>query len=217
MKIKTNISQVQSSLKNTLQEETKRIKTETAKKLLKEITKVARAELKKTAKTFIGGLSIEGEEIVLSGKFNIMLEEGFSAYDMRKTLLASNYKISKDGSKYKVIKFDFKLTPNKYVQGTFIPKKLVANLTNTMVTKKGEIKRYGTSTSNLPGKYSEKSKPHHKRPIMEGVYKLKKFRSGITSFSSFRTISENSSPESWQHPGFEGIHSFKKAIENLTL
>lgn len=147
--------------------------------------------------------------ITLRGKWANMLETGFPPFDMKKGFQKSEKaKRSKDGGWYLTIPFRH-LTPT--AQGVFGGRPMPRNIY--------EMARRLKSGQRLTG--TEKLYPpqvswtgyQHKNGIYEGMIRNVKYypQSGARqgTYYTFRRVSDKSDPQSWWHPGFEGVHAIQ--------
>lgn len=152
----------------------------------------------------------------------VYLELGVDAFDMKKMLqTSSKVKISKDGKKYMHIPFEHKR--DDLIKAGVDPQEISEMQPSTRDPRKwgdrltdfgdvGKRKKYFTPTR---GKMEKQTVSYEwKTSMFENTYKFKDTKTGQTeSFKSFRTISENSDPMSWIHPGIRAMNIAGNAVE----
>lgn len=167
--------------------------------------------------------------VMLVGKFPNMIENGADSFDIKEGALnGPNAKTGKNGSKYNTIPFGFG-TPGALEEnfsGGVLPKEIhdiVSKKPANEPLQKYDLKNVSSSlrqpqkkTVKMPENKSFKEY-QHKSSIYEGVSKRTDKSTGQNTYGSFRRISENSSPESWVHPGLEAHHIAEKALENFNV
>jgi len=198
-----------------------------------EWVKAARHLLKSTASQYVEGIgepSIKGftATIKLSGWLPNALEEGVKPFDMKPGLLASKKaKRMKKGGKYIRIPFGLK-TPG--AQGPSPP------VMPGPIYRSAVKLNFGESVRKLPVKYENlglrtrlspdlKKWQHYtwKASPFAGVTKVQRFsgmspdsKSGkLASYKTFRTVSSNSDPGSWIHPGFRDRKILEFAVKEI--
>ena len=172
-----------------------------------------------------------------------LLEEGVKPYDLKKILeTSSKVRISKDGNRYLVIPFtqsmasvkaagiDPKkvraLEPSTFRRGQF-PRGSLAHQANPG----GQPHRYtwGESLNDMGdvGKRRKYFTPFQTRSgnredTVDYTWKTSPFermyRFGLTSgnqLTTFRTMSDKSDPNSWQHPGIRGMKIAEIAVKRV--
>lgn len=142
------------------------------------------------------------------------LEEGYKSFDMKPGLLKGAKKVSKKGIRYTIIPFRRKtlsaatnlgeqLLATELKQGmkagTRRDTKKAANLNKTQYTPSGK------PMQGIVGRINDDV---HKN--LKGTVKIQKTYNKTTqsTYITFRTVSSNSPPASWIHPGFKGAHIF---------
>ena len=137
--------------------------------------------------------------VILRGKFPNMLEQGYAPFDMKLGFSKSGRKHSKkNGGWYMTIPFRHG-TPNSFMYGKPMPKN---------IHKQGKSLGSGQRL-RVDGEVRKSWNGYeHKSNIHDGLTKIvKQYESGKTQskYMTFRRVSDNSSPSSWQHPGFKGV------------
>lgn len=137
-------------------------------------------------------------------------EEGFPSYDMKEGLLAGpNSSLGVNGARYNTVPFEH--TPyNKGPAGpTVTALKQSAQKAIAMYGLNEIIKTSGNKV--LQGKVGV----INDKRFNANIQGMTKYQSGQgkkakSTFMTFRRVSDNSDPDSWIHPGFEGIHLFEE-------
>lgn len=146
--------------------------------------------------------------LTLRGKWPNMLEEGFTAFDMKNGFSHSARKHSKqDGGWFLTIPFRHRSTgtTGSAVGGSAMPDDIYAQAR----ALRGGARLTGTEQNYPPA--TSWNGYQHKSGIYEGVKKISKTYDKATQnqYMSFRRVSNTSDPQSWWHPGFKGL----KAID----
>ncbi len=148
-------------------------------------------------------------DIYMEGTLPKMLENGFPSFDMKLGFSNSQYvKYSKKGTWYLVIPFRH-MTPSRTG---------AAPKWNTMPK---DI--YHKVLKNSPLFGTEKDYPagvswtgyQHKNGIYEGMTRTPRVGGGST-YSTFRTVSQNSAFDSWIHPGYSGVHAVNQLVNQVS-
>lgn len=196
----------------------------------------ARKNLKSTRNSYINGLVISSPSqfsrvITLKGKFNNMLESGADPFDMKKGFANSTkVKYTKDGKWLLHIPFRFGssgiIGENSSFSGV-LPKEIYSLLTksqsNKPLKKKDIPAPFNIPQSRqaiiIPKSNIAIDKYVHKSSIYEGVSKQTSVYGKTTQniYKSFRTVSENSDPNSWIHSGIKAYNLLDKAIKNTDI
>jgi hypothetical protein len=181
---------------------------------------VAQTKLTTTRNDYMLGLnadsSIEFPDpftgiITLRGKWPNMLEEGFSAFDMKQGGNGGRFKNSphkkakKGGGWYLTIPMRHRTpdTAGSAVGGKSMPKDIYAE---ARLLAAGKSLR-GTEAQYPP--MTSWTGYQHKNGIYEGLRRNQKTYDKATqsAYFTFRRVSDKSDPRSWWHPGFGGIHA----------
>lgn len=194
----------------------------------------ANKELNSTKTNYVKGLKIidfgEGKAgIQLVGRFNNMLENGVTAFDMKSGFSkSSKVKMSKKGNWYISIPFRWATTgaigENEAFSGV-LPPEIYAILKTKgnnegigikdLATEFLQKKSRPTTTANVIG--SVFNEYVHKSSVYEGIVRsLKTFPSGVqqSTYNSFRTVSALSDPNAFIHAGIKQYALAQKAIDN---
>ena len=150
------------------------------------------------------------------------LDEGYKAFDMKPGLLnGPKAKITKKGIKINTVPFRIgaqvaktvsqygrSALPRDFVQlwGKDYAKALSGSNINL-----SKIQRDPTGKP-LQGKVGTVGRNKNVHPLLHGMTKYQKSYGKTTQsqYMTFRAVSSNSKPDSWQHPGFKGIHAFQE-------
>ena len=203
----------------------------TAEAAKREWTRVARQRLRSTAKAYIssigpieirrGTATIRLRNDTPEGKLANALEQGAEPYDLKKGLLkSSKVRRTKDGKPYIHVPFQLK-TPGGGARGASPPvmPRPVYRLASQLgigqqlkLPKKYED--YGMKTrlsADLKkwGHYTWKSSPY------QGIVKIPAVKGPGSTYMTFRTVSKNSDPSSWIHPGFRAKNCIEETVKNL--
>lgn len=144
--------------------------------------------------------------LTLRGKWPNMLEEGFPAYDQKRGFGASDkVRRKKDGGWYLTIPFRHRTpdTSGSAVGGQSMP----TDIYSQARALRGGQSLTGTET-NYPAQTSWTGY-QHKAGIYENMKRVRKQYDNTTQsqYMTFRRVSDKSDPESWWHPGFQGINA----------
>lgn len=194
-----------------------------------EWVRLAQQELKTTARDYIRGIQeLEVSEnkvsITLTGVLPNMVEQGWAATDLRKTLLGpdSNAKIAKDGSRYNTVPFRH-ASPGSSGRNTGRPMpRAIHNVAKALKptmsrpdggkTNYGDRLHPGLSMSKAARKIlNTKEREHHKTSIYTGMIREQKTyeKSKGSKYTTFRRISSKAGT-GWQHPGITARHLARK-------
>jgi len=145
-----------------------------------------------------GGDSFSGA-VELFGKFPNMLENGFSAFDIKSGFQKSSKKtVTKNGGWYLTIPIRHS-TPGAFMYGNSMTKDIYSQARKLADNESLSVK--GGADQSWTGY-------QHKTNINDGLTRIVKTYSGGTKQSqyvTFRRVSNNSDSSSWQHPGFVGV------------
>ena len=180
----------------------------------------AQKTLKSTSNIYINGISPNSSihPVVGSGfsgwvgltqKFPQMLESGFPAFDMKPGFSKGRKtKVSKTGGWYTTIPF-FYGKPKNNQNLPQLPK---------AVNQQAKKLRLG-ETLIVPGAGEKAWNGYqHKNSEYSGLTRIVNSYHNKPSgalYSTFRRVSNNSDPSSWNHPGFQGAHILEKIKPKL--
>ncbi len=188
-------------------------------------------QLKSSRQQYVSSLVVVDEgrlegAVVLVGTLPNMIESGADEFDMKiKMLQSPKAKTSKSGGKYITIPFKSgapSSLPENF-NGGILPAsvhQVVKSFSTDSVTGKSR----GTVKQDLPVKFQAPQSKSlagggeytHKNSIYEGVRKSID-RAGNVGYESFRRISSNSDPNSWQFPGLEARHLAEAALSHFDV
>lgn len=187
----------------------------------------ANKDLKRLASRYKAGLrhpeSIKitpsGVDVVLKDPVAAIMEDGASAFDIKRQMLSKAKKFSKKGIPYIDVPFAH--------QARSIPSGM-----RKAISRKAAAE--GTSTTRLPSKTpgrqftrtlhkrtlgipfgTKKQKVAHKRGIHDDLTRHSGGPKKGASYQTIRRISAKSAPGSWWHPGFKGLKLLKKVVPSL--
>lgn len=197
----------------------------------REWEKTANQKLGSSKNEYIQSLIVVDEgyakgAVLLRGWLPNAVESGLESFDMKEGILnGPNAKIGENGNKYNTIPFKFG-TPGSNANsfsGGIMPQEIYQ-------IAKGKKPDQPIKREELPSKYQEPKtvsikQPQaknfeqytHKAAIYEGVVKKKDSVTGQNTYMSFRRVSENSDPSSWQHPGIEARNLAEQTLENFNI
>lgn len=147
--------------------------------------------------------------ITLRGKWANMLETGFPAFDMKKGFERSERaKRTKNGGWYLTIPFRH-LTPNAMGVNGGQPMP-------TDIYKQARQLRQGERLTGTEMYYPPRTSWNgyqHKNGIYENMVRYEKYysqsRARQGTYYTFRRVSNNSDPQAFWHPGYEGVHAME--------
>ena len=168
--------------------------------------------------------------IVLTGKFNNMLEQGASAFDMKFGFMNSaKVRYSKKGKWYLTIPFRIG-TPGSIGEVGFSGV-LPVSVYNAIIanTDGGGLKK-----ANIPSPYDVPQSRNkivvpksnivydsyvHKSSIFEGIQRTPAAYGKVVqnTYNSFRRVGENSDPNSWIHRGLKAYAFADQAVSNTDV
>lgn len=204
----------------------------TAQAARQEWIRVARQRLRSTAKAYISAIgpveitrnvaTVRLRNDTPEGKLANALEEGTGPYDLKKGLLRSpKVKRTKEGKPYIHVPFQLK-TPGGGARGPSPPVmprpiyRLASQLgAGQQMKLPKKYEDYGIKTrlsADLQkwGHYTWKASPYQgivKAPLGGG--------GGKSTYMTFRTVSKNSDPSSWIHPGFKARGCIEEAAKSI--
>ena len=141
----------------------------------------------------------------LNGKFPNMLEQGFSAFDMKEGFSkSSKVKIKKSGGWYLTIPIRHS-TPNSYLFGKPMSKDVYGVAKQLGHQQSAKFKGAGDKSWNGY---------QHKSNMYDGLTRIIKSYQGSkqSQYMTFRRVSDKSDPASWSHPGFSGVKVAEKIM-----
>lgn len=153
--------------------------------------------------------------LTLRGKWPNMLEEGFSAFDQKSGFGKSQRRKQKDdGGWYLTIPFRHRTpdTAGSAVGGQAMP----GDIYSQARALRGGQSLTGTEDA-YPAQTSWKGY-EHKSGIYENMSRVRKKYDKATQsqYMTFRRVSDKSDPDSWWHPGFQGINAVDEAEKFAT-
>lgn len=143
--------------------------------------------------------------VILRGKFPNMLEEGFEAFDMKIGFgKSSRIKKKANGGWYLTIPYRH-MTPGAFMYGNAMAKDVYG------VAKKLNPYQSGLGNTSLqwPGAGDVSWKGYQwKTNKYNGMVRIVKSYQKATQsqYMTFRRVSDKSDPNSWWHPGYQGVH-----------
>jgi hypothetical protein len=148
---------------------------------------------------FYRGASEFVAEIYLEGKWSNALESGFGSFDMKPGFArSSKKKISQENQWYLHIPFRHTTPAATGRTGRPMP--------SSIYRRASQLPQWGRMQSNRPPATSWTGY-QHKGDIYDGLTKVPETPSGTRSaYFTWRTVSQNSDPKAFIHPGFEGVH-----------
>lgn len=136
--------------------------------------------------------------VELQGKFPNMLEQGFSAFDMKQGFKNSKRAThTQNGGWYLTIPIRHS-TPGSFMYGKAMPPDIYKQ------AKKLQNKQH----LSVPGSGDKSWNGYqHKSSVYDGLTRIVKSygNSKQSQYVTFRRVSGNSDAKSWQHPGFVGV------------
>lgn len=152
----------------------------------------------------------------------VYLEKGIDAFDLKKMLqTSSKVKISKDGKRYMHIPFEH--SREELIKAGTDPREISGMKPSTRdprawgdkLTDFGNVGRRRKYFTPTRGQMEKQTVDYEwKISKFENTYKFEDTKTGQTAgFKSFRTISENSDPMSWIHPGIRAMNIAGNAVE----
>ncbi|AYP68583.1 hypothetical protein EalM132_00071 [Exiguobacterium phage vB_EalM-132] len=174
----------------------------------------AKSALKSTANTYISGINVgfskKGgqyiSELSLDGKLPVSLEKGYPSYDMKPHFATStNVKRSKDGGWYATLPFRH-TTPN----ATNVAGK---NMPRPVYRQAVKLPQWGRLDASSAKPQTSSTGYQHKSSIHHGMQRSPDGQR--SQYNTFRTVSSNSDPQAFIHPGFEGVNLMPKVAEKV--
>ena len=164
------------------------------------------------------------------------LEEGFEPFDLKKMLSTSaKVKVGKDGKRYLHIPFEHSTSELKeagvYEEARGLRQSRITTIVRN--TARGDQRSYEWGgrlkgmgdlgrrskvfpvTTDLARAIGGSVKYTWKTSPFEGIVRFQAGPGPQSRYSSFRTISENSNPQAWIHPGIQASHIAEKAINSV--
>lgn len=189
------------------------------------VAEQASTKLKSSFKTFQDNLGFEeispGIWVVSIDQGAMWIEEGINSdHDMKPDLL-KDAPSGENGARHRVIPFDHALAPTqRNATANRIVEELKAGLKNINKVRKAQgaapitANKIEKNSDGSPrvGKLhefdlpSDKPTKNAKHPALKGltIYQSKDESGNVRrDVLTFRTVSDNSAPDSWHHPGFE--------------
>jgi hypothetical protein len=205
-------------------------------------TEAAKRQLHQSKFQYLSSLQVVDlgkttKAIVLNGKLPNMIEDGVSAFDLKKGFMKSkNIKFNKNGGWYLTIPFRFGtpgITGESAVFSSIMPEEIY----NIIRGKEGTMTKFGGGKSpasplglkEIPSPYNELGRRAaatgemgnkwaeyvHKTSIYAGMVKDTSAyeKTKQNSYNSFRRAGENSDPNSWIHTGIKAYNLADAAIQ----
>lgn len=145
--------------------------------------------------------------IELVGRFPVMLEEGFSSFDMKDGFMKSpKKKETKDGNWYLTVPYRHRTSGNTSVMPNSI-KKHATKLSDGDRLSQLLVRQLGYEPQTSKTGYAwENSKFDSLQRI------VKEYSGGAkrSQYMTFRRVSSKSDPKSWIHPGYKGLKALEK-------
>jgi hypothetical protein len=197
--------------------------------------------LKSSRPQYVRSILVQDEgknaaSVRLVGVLPNMIESGASSYDMKENLLnGPNARTTKSGGKVNVVPFSLGSPDSlgENFNGSILPQEVYDVIKSKPQNKPvagGGLKSDPLKADEIPKPYNEpqvksftepKSKSfeqyEHKGSIYEGVSRVKDSTTGQNRYESFRAVSSNSAPNSWQHPGLEAQDLASKALSDFNI
>lgn len=179
-----------------------------------EIIKKANSGLNTTRDNYLSGLSpikmVDSTtgKLTLEGKFPVMIEDGYTRFDMKPGFSVSpKKKETLDGGWYLTIPFRNRV------------KDLPTNIKKeaTKLEHKGALSDLLVRSLGYKEETSFTGYTWHS-PKYTGLTRyLKEYKSGKkhSSYVSFRRVSDKSSPKAFHHPGYKGLHAFDEVSREV--
>lgn len=180
--------------------------------------------------------------IVLTGWLPNAVESGFDGGDMKEAMLSGrSAKVSKDGKRYAVVPFRHG-TPGSSGRSFGVmggPEQKHGGMDASSARKLGQRvhraaqklsastshpqhgtewgSRLASNTGGAKRLTNKNSGYKHKSDIYAGMVRKQKTYGASTqnSYGTFRMVSDNSDPASWQHPGIKAHHFFERAEKRI--
>lgn len=203
-----------------------------------EIVELAEKRLHSTRNQYIAGLAIDKVTdneytISLLGVLPNMLEDGCSAFDMKKGLLdSSKAKYGKNGKKYITIPFSYRTSAasaTSGLPGQILPR-AIYNLIRDQPAKVHETEEtiYSTiDSSKIGAKFQPKPKIVElenkagtfipKSSIYAGLQRTQNKETGKSAYNTFRRVSEDSDAMSWIHPGLPALNLMDQGLASVNV
>ena len=150
-------------------------------------------------------------------KLSMMLEDGASQFDIKDGFEQSDKKhLKKKGGWYLTIPFRWATS------GAVAESSVFSNKMPRPIEKLVKAQTTPLRLDQIPGQFKQlgsnkTSGYNHKFNIYEGISR-QQIGSGTENrggYMSFRRVSDNSDPESWQHPGFEPLKLMEQASNDV--
>lgn len=195
------------------------------------VKEMANQELHTSRKEFMDSLGFEevspGVWVISVDESGLFVEEGIDANkDMKPDLLKENFKVSKDGSRYKAIPFDYGAAPSTQSPSTM---QIVSYLKQQLKKEAVPFKKIERNTDGSPkvGKLHEFDFGNPRgtmggpgkgnTPVLNGlsIYQtVTKTGNVRRDILTFRTVSSGpGSQGKWHHPGLEAKKFLDRALD----
>ena len=210
-----------------------------ANEAYRKIIERAQRELVQTRNEYLEGLSLINSDeytylIRLSGVLPNMIEQGAPAFDMKKGFQnSSKAKRTKKGGWYLIIPFTFRTTsanPLSGNPGQLLPRSVYDLIRNEPDVQKQPVNNVQVSllknNDKIPARYQPPQSVIErltntantyipKSSIYAGLIRTKNVTTNRSKYNTFRAVSNNSDPASWQHPGFSPHLLMDQAVEEV--
>lgn len=187
---------------------------------------LAAEKLNSRLKTYQDALSYEevspGLWTVSLDESAFWIEDGISAHDQRETLLKNNAKVSKDGTRYKVIPFEHSKNPSQQTSrareiSQMVKKELKArNIPYKKIERdeKGSPRLGKLHSFSVPG--SPKPSPKAKFGALSGINIYQRMEKGraVRDIMTFRTITSKKD-DRWMHPGLQAEKILDQTFDKI--
>ncbi len=220
--------------KGSMEELSKMVLGEVTKQVVRNWEAEARRGLGSTRAGYLKGIRVMEQgrmtnAIILFGKFNNMLEQGISAFDMKVGFSKSQkVKTSKEGNWYLHIPFRIG-APSSLAEAEPFAGKMpedVHKVLKALKPPEGSTKQVsrGVKLKELPVSHQKPQirkavggyeNYQHKSPIFEGAFKST--QQGQSKYGSIRTASAKSDPNSWIHKGIKAYDFSGKALRRTNI
>lgn len=171
--------------------------------------------------------------ITLIGAVPMMIEEGATAFDIKKGFAKSSkrktYIDKKTGITHWYMSIPYRHATSEAIGDSSIFSNILPKeVYKVLLAKTKENSNYSLDVKHIPAKYGliQHRKPiagyggyKHKVPILQGVKRVSfNYQKAMQSkYVSFRRVSSKSDPNSWIHPGIKARKLAEKALESAEL
>lgn len=170
----------------------------------------AQNKLNSTRMDYLMGLNFDSIEypfendpfkgaVTLLGKWPNMLEQGFPAFDMKTGFAGSSKRIATKGGGW-LLRIPMRhSTPGAFLHGRPMPPDIYAAARR--LPHWGSLRVSGGEQTSWTG-YQHRSNIYDRLTRVQHNYGSRT----QSTYMTWRTVSNNSDPKSWWHPGFVGVH-----------